>query len=216
MHEMMFSAFVVGFLVAIPPGTVTVAAAQKSISYGFRNSVAFTFGSCISDLLYILIVFYGFAPFISSNHSYKIIFWFLSGMLLFYFGIDALKAVKRSVAFSAAPDDRKQYIKDILSGVAITLSNPMTVAGWLIIAGGFFTHWKPEWPSIHNYGLLSILSMMIGVLFWFIPLLYTISRLKNVLNHMFIKSFMLVSGLFFISIALFSAYSAFNLLLTNH
>ncbi len=39
MHEMMFSAFVLGFLVAIPPGTVTVAAAQKCISYGFRNNL---------------------------------------------------------------------------------------------------------------------------------------------------------------------------------
>ena len=53
MLEMIFSAFLVGFLVAIPPGTVTVAAAQKSISYGFRSGIAFTFGSCISDILYI-------------------------------------------------------------------------------------------------------------------------------------------------------------------
>ena len=38
---MIFSAFVVGFVVSIPPGTVTIAAAQKSISYGFKNSVDF-------------------------------------------------------------------------------------------------------------------------------------------------------------------------------
>jgi threonine/homoserine/homoserine lactone efflux protein len=216
MLEMIFSAFVVGFLVAIPPGTVTVAAAQKSISYGFKNSIAFTFGSCLSDILYILIVFYGFAPLISDNTSYKIIFWLLSGILLFYFGIDALRTLKRNIVFSEDAISRKQYFKDITSGVGITLSNPMTIAGWLVIAGGFFTHWKVEWPPIQNYGLFSIVFMMIGVLCWFVPLLYIISKAKNVLNHVFLKSFSLVSGLFFISIALFSTYSAINLILNRH
>ena len=213
---MIFSAFVVGFLVAIPPGTVTVAAAQKSISYGFKNSLAFTFGSCLSDILYILIVFYGFAPLISNNTSYKIIFWFFSGILLFYFGIDALKTIKKNIAFTQTTNGHKQYIKDTLSGIGITLSNPMTIAGWLVIAGGFFTHWKVEWPPIQNYGIFSIIFMMIGVLFWFVPLLYIISKAKNVLNHLFLKLFSLVSGLFFISIALFITYSAINLILNRH
>lgn len=216
MLEMIISAFVVGFLVAIPPGTVTVAAAQKSISYGFKNSLAFTFGSCLSDILYILIVFYGFAPLISDNTSYKIIFWFFSGILLFYFGIDALKTIKRKIAFTQTTNGHKQYIKDTLSGIGITLSNPMTIAGWLVIAGGFFTHWKTEWPPINNYGLFSIVFMMIGVLCWFVPLLYIISKAKNILNHLFLKLFSLVSGLFFISIALYSTYSAINLILNRH
>ena len=216
MLEMIFSAFVVGFLVAIPPGTVTVAAAQKSISYGFKNSLAFTFGSCLSDILYILIVFYGFAPLISDNTSYKIIFWFFSGILLFYFGIDALKTIKKNIAFTQTTNGHKQYIKDTLSGIGITLSNPMTIAGWLVIAGGFFTHWKVEWPPIQNYGIFSIVFMMIGVLCWFVPLLYIISKAKNILNHVFLKLFSLVSGLFFISIALFSTYSAINLILNRH
>ena len=216
MLEMIFSAFVVGFLVAVPPGTVTVAAAQKSISYGFKNSIAFTFGSCLSDILYILIVFYGFAPLIRDNTSYKIIFWLFSGILLFYFGIDALRTLKRKIAFSEDAISRNQYLNDILSGIGITLSNPMTIAGWLVIAGGFFTHWKMEWPPIKNHGIFSIVFMMIGVLCWFVPLLYIISKAKNVLNHVFLKLFSLVSGLFFILIALFSTYSAINLILNRH
>ena len=216
MLEMIFSAFVVGFLVAIPPGTVTVAAAQKSISYGFKNSMAFTFGSCLSDILYILIVLYGFAPLINNSNLYKIIFWFFSGILLFYFGIDALKTIKKNIAFTQTTNGHKQYIKDTLSGIGITLSNPMTIAGWLVIAGGFFTHWKVEWPPINNYGPFSIVFMMIGVLCWFVPLLYIISKAKNVLNHVFLKLFSVVSGLFFISIALFSTYSAINLILNRH
>ena len=216
MLEMVISAFIVGFLVAIPPGTVTVAAAQKSISYGFKNSIAFTFGSCLSDILYILIVFYGLAPLISNNASYKIVFWFFSSVLLFYFGMDALRSLKKNIAFSKDAVSRKQYIKDMLSGVGITLSNPMTIAGWLVIAGGFFTHWKAEWPSINHYGIFSIAFMMAGVLCWFVPLLYMISKAKNILNHLFLKLFSLVSGLFFISIALFSTFSAIRLILSEH
>ena len=211
---MILSAFLVGFIVSIPPGTVTIAAAQKSISYGFKNSVAFTLGSCLSDILYILIVFFGFAPLITNSNTYKIIFWLLSGIILLYFGIDAFRIIKRNLSFENSSNySHKKYLKDIFSGIGITLLNPMTIAGWLVIAGGFFTHWKVDWPSIHNYGIFSIVFMMIGVLFWFIPLLYIISRVKNVFNHMIVKVFSIMSGLFFISIAIFSTYSAFKLLL---
>ena len=210
---MILSAFLVGFIVSIPPGTVTIVAAQKSISYGFKNSVAFTVGSCLSDILYILIIFFGFAPLINNSNTYKIIFWLLSGIILLYFGIDTFRILKRNIKFQNSTNSHKQYLKNVLSGIGITLLNPMTIAGWLVIAGGFFTHWKVDWPSIHIYGIFSIGFMVIGVLFWFIPLLYIISRVRNVLNHMCIKIFSLMSGLFFISLALFSIYSAFNLLL---
>ena len=210
---MILSAFLVGFIVSIPPGTVTIVAAQKSIFYGFKNSVAFTVGSCLSDILYILIIFFGFAPLINNSNTYKIIFWLLSGIILLYFGIDTFRILKRNIKFQNSTNSHKQYLKDALSGIGITLLNPMTIAGWLVMAGGFFTHWKVDWPSINNYGIFSIVFMMIGVLFWFIPLLYIISRVRNVLNHMCIKIFSLMSGLFFISLALFSVYSAFNLLL---
>jgi len=171
MLEMMVSAFIVGFMVAIPPGTVTVVAAQKSILYGFKSSLYFSIGSCLSDIFYILIVLFGVAPLLNNSIAFKITFWFLSSMLLFYFGYDAFRALRKNIVLSKHSAPKAQVGKEILSGVGITLSNPMTIAEWLVIAGGFFTHWKTHWPPIRPFGLLCILFMMIGVLCLFVPLI---------------------------------------------
>jgi threonine/homoserine/homoserine lactone efflux protein len=212
MIEMMISSFVVGFLVAIPPGTVTVVAAQKSILYGFKNSLSFTFGSCISDIFYILLVFFGLAPLFNHSLLLKIMFWYASSILLFYFGFDALRALKNRTVFSDSQMGTKALAGNILYGVLVTLTNPLTIAGWLVIAGGFFTHWNQDWPSIQRYGLLSIISIMLGVLCWFIPMLFIVSKAKSFLNGDVIKILILLSGLFFLGLGLFSIFSATKLL----
>ena len=209
---MLISAFIVGFMVAIPPGTVTVVAAQKSILYGFKSSMFFSIGSCISDIFYILIVFFGIAPLLNNNIPFKIAFWFLSSVLLFYFGFDSFRSLKKDITFSNYPISQSFLVKDILSGIGITLSNPMTIAGWVVIAGGFFTHWKAQWPAMQQYGLLSILIMMIGVLCWFVPLLFIISKIKVFINTGVLIAFVTLSGLFFMAVGLYSLYSAIYLL----
>ena len=212
MLEMIVSSFMVGFFVAIPPGTVTVVATQKSILYGFKSSLFFTFGSCISDIFYIFVVFFGIAPIFANSFLLKVIFWYFSSILLFYFGYDALMALKNGTGVSKTQSEERTLLKNILSGILITLSNPMTIAGWVVIAGGFFTHWKGEWPSIHQYGVFSITAMMLGVLSWFIPLLFLIAKLKIFLTGNVIKGFLLLSGLFFIGLGFFSIFSATNLI----
>ena len=58
------SAFVLGVIVAIPPGSVTVIACQRALQYGFRNSLVFTMGSSLTDIFYICLVYVGLATFI--------------------------------------------------------------------------------------------------------------------------------------------------------
>jgi threonine/homoserine/homoserine lactone efflux protein len=213
MIEMIISAFIVGFMVAIPPGAVTVVAAQKSILHGFKSSLYFTIGSCLSDIFYILVVFFGVAPLINNSIPFKIAFWFLSSLLLFYFGFDSFRALRENIAFSNHPRPQSLLRKDIFSGIGITLSNPMTIAGWVVIAGGFFTHWKTHWPPINHYGLFSIVVMMIGVLCWFVPLIFIISRSKRFISNRFLKVFVMLSGFFFIAVGFYSIFSALQLVL---
>jgi len=215
MLEMIVSSFIVGFMVAVPPGTVTIVSSQKAIISGFKNSMFFTIGSCFSDIFYILIVFFGLAPLLNNSVLFKILFWYFSGGLLLYFGFDSFRTLKTKTILSNNPDMNKAMLKNIVSGVLITLSNPMTIAGWVVIAGGFFTHWKANWPLIKPYGLFSVLFMMAGVLCWFVPLLYIISKVKRFLNNKIINGFILLSGLFFTATGLFSIFSATHLLMNS-
>ena len=213
MIEMIFASFSVGFVVAIPPGTVTVVAAQKSILYGFRDSLLFTFGSCLSDIFYIFVVFFGVSPALENNFLLKILFWYFSSFLLFYFGYDAICNLRKKPLLSLLPASGKKISGSIISGVLVTLSNPMTIAGWVVIAGGFFTHWNENWPSIHQYGIVSIIMMMAGVLAWFIPLLFAIAKAKTFFNDTVIKGFLVMSMVFFFGTGIFSFLSATKLLM---
>lgn len=109
MLEMIVTSFIVGLFVAVPPGTVTVIATQKSILYGFRSSLFFIFGSCISDVFYILIVFFGISPLFVNNVLLKVIFWYFSSILLFYFGYDALSALKNGTVFLVPKRIKRRY-----------------------------------------------------------------------------------------------------------
>lgn len=52
MLEMLISAFVLGIVVAMPPGAVTIAGGRRAISFGFGTAVFFTMGSTTSDAFY--------------------------------------------------------------------------------------------------------------------------------------------------------------------
>ena len=69
--EYLLSAVVLGIVVAVPPGAVTIVACQRALQYGFRNSAIFTLGSCLSDIFYITLVYIGVANLISDNHIFK-------------------------------------------------------------------------------------------------------------------------------------------------
>lgn len=91
--EYIISAVILGIVVAIPPGSVTIVSCQRALQFGFRNSLFFIFGSSLSDIFYIALVYYGIAKVIADNQMYKIILWIMCGIILIvmlYFRKDAL------------------------------------------------------------------------------------------------------------------------------
>ncbi|MFX1298410.1 MAG: LysE family translocator [Promethearchaeota archaeon] len=200
MHiDFIIAAFILGIVVAIPPGSVTIIACQRALQFGFRNSIFFTLGSSLSDIFYLSLVYLGIANFIASNNAYKIILWLISGSVLLIIGGYSIYSItKKNPNSELKIDFQANWLATFISGVIITLSNPMTIVGWLVIAGNFYLIWNEKYPNIKNYSIPTIIIIMLGVLVWFIPLTFIISRIGKMLKEKFINILIIIGNLFLI------------------
>lgn len=208
------SAIVLGIVVAMPPGSVTIISFQRALLYGYKNSMIFTLGSCLSDIFYILLVYFGIASIVSSNEILKIILWIFCGFILLYLGIDSLITLRKNEKSTNSKKIlQKGTYGTFLSGILVTLTNPMTIIGWIAIAGNYFLIWNEKYPSAKNFSSITIALIMIGVLIWFAPLNYFVSRMKNILSERIKTWLIIISNIFLISFGLIAFYYVYKSLL---
>lgn len=210
--EFFISAFILGVIVAIPPGSVTVIACQRSIQYGFRNSLVFTVGSSLSDIFYICLVYFGLANFIRDDGN-KLALWIVCGILLILIGIMTLASAKNGDGGESGGASMLQSRPWVtfVSGIFVTLTNPMTIIGWIAIAGNFFILWKDRVPGSPGFIAVSIAVIMAGVLAWFVPLIYAASRLRRITSPSFRKYLAAFAGACLIVFGVISLVSAYRL-----
>ena len=210
MHtDFIIAAFILGIVVAIPPGSVTIIACQRALQFGFRNSLLFTLGSCLSDIFYLALVYSGVGTFIASNNSYKLTLWFVSGTILFLIGGSSLFSLTKKKQNSHVIDNfQKTRFATFFSGVVITLTNPMTIVGWMVIAGNFYLIWSEKYPDINDYGVPAIMIIMLGVMVWFLPMIFIVGKIGKMIKEKAINILILVGNLFLLLFGCMAFYYA--------
>lgn len=207
------SAFVLGIIVAIPPGSVTVIACQRALQYGFRNSLVFTMGSSLTDIFYICLVYFGLTKFIQSDGN-RFILWVLCGLLLVLIGVATAASAKEGdgADVKGAATLQSRPLMTFVSGIVVTLTNPMTIIGWIAIAGNFFLLWKDRVPGSAAGAVMTIAVIMAGVLAWFIPLIYGVSRLHRIINQKLQRYLIAFAGACLIAFGVISLFSAYRII----
>jgi len=207
--EYLVSAVILGIIVAIPPGSVTVIACQRALQYGFRNSIFFSLGSCFADIFYLTLVYIGIANIITDNRYLKIGLWFVCGIILIILGIASILSIRKKNEIEIDKSDLNLHpLPTFISGILVTLSNPMTIVGWIVVAGNFYLIWNEKYPDARHYNILTISLIIVGVLLWFIPLTYIVSRLRKKMNARLKKWLIIVSNLCLIAFGFFAFYFA--------
>jgi L-lysine exporter family protein LysE/ArgO len=207
--EYLVSAVLLGIVVAVPPGAVTIVACQRALQYGFRNSAIFTLGSCLSDIFYITLVYIGVANLISNNQYLKIVLWIVCGLILIILGVSSINSTRKNLGIEEnKPGFQSKPLATFISGIVITLSNPLTIVGWIVVAGNFFLIWNHKFPNYRNYGIFTVALIMLGVLIWFVPLIFFVSKLKKRINDQLKKWLILLSNLCLIIFGFMSLYYA--------
>lgn len=211
MLEMLISAFVLGIVVAMPPGAVTIAGGRRAISFGFGTAVFFTMGSTTSDAFYASLVYLGLAPFLEENEIVRLFMWVIGGAWLCWLGYEAMQA-RIEVPGESDELTKESRWRSYGSGVGITLLNPLTIAGWVALAGNFFASWAHDWPSLEKFGYLAIAMMLAGVVTWFLFLMGVLSSMRHFLSPVVLRRISLVSGVMLLLFGLSAWWSAFQTL----
>lgn len=215
MFGMVLTAFMIGIVVAMPPGPVTISGSQRAIVSGFWRACTFYMGSGLTDTFYALLVYFGLSALLSGSEGFKLVLWILGGAWLCKMGYDAIRTPIDLSAMQMVEhtDVLQTRWKDFRSGVFITLFNPLTIVAWTAIAGNFFAQWSAEWPPRENVGLIAILAMMTGVMGWALGLALALSIVRRMSSPRILHWISVVSGCLLLLYGLSAWWSALDLLI---
>ena len=130
--------------------------------------------------------------------------WFFGALVLLYLGYLNVKE------YSEIIDLKKPFSKtggnSFFTGYLITISNPMTIVGWLGVFGAIIG------SSIQNVSkttaLLNTFTIILGVLIWYFTLSLLLHWGKRFINEKTMKYISLISGVVIIGFGLYFGYNA--------
>ncbi len=126
------SAYIMGFLAAVPLGATQLEIARRSISGFPRAALMVVAGSVLSDVMYGVFAFLGIAPFLRDTHVMGI-FWTVNALILVVLALFALRGAQKPYAGEAAGtvtlhDRRASFVV----GFSLAVTNPLMVVWWLL------------------------------------------------------------------------------------
>lgn len=208
MFSLFVAAYVLGIVVAMPIGSVTIEAGRRAITSGFKPAFIFNLGSTSADLFYASAVYFGLAPLIANSEGFKLGLWIIGGAWLIWLGISAMRPSNHPHLNADSPAESP--LKGYFSGVSVTLLNPLTILGWVSLAGNFFANWRGDWPAIESFGFIAIAVMLAGVMTWMVGLMGLLSSLRRFINPLALRAISLLAGLFLLGYGLRSWYVALD------
>ncbi len=126
--------FSVGLLLSALIGPVFFALIQASLTNGFRYAAVLATGILISDLIYVLITFFGIR-YIAGFESFQTYLGYAGGLILIGFGISSIFKKKGSRPNSGGIDlPRVKKRSAFAKGFGINGINPFVLLFWISIA----------------------------------------------------------------------------------
>jgi threonine/homoserine/homoserine lactone efflux protein len=126
--------FSVGLLLSALIGPVFFALIQASLTNGFRNAAALATGILVSDLIYVLVTFFGI-KFIAGFESFEVVLGLGGGLILIGFGINSIFKKKVFRPNSGGIDlPRVKKRSAFTKGFGINGINPFVLLFWISIA----------------------------------------------------------------------------------
>jgi threonine/homoserine/homoserine lactone efflux protein len=126
--------FSVGLLLSALIGPVFFALIQASLTNGFRYAAALATGILVSDLIYVLVTFFGI-KFIAGFESFEVVLGLGGGLILIGFGINSIFKKKAFRPNSGGMDLlRLRKRSAFAKGFGINGINPFVLLFWISIA----------------------------------------------------------------------------------
>ena len=176
MHYSLFiiAAFLLGCLAAVPTGPVQIEVLRRSINGNLKASLMVVFGAFFVDLFYGCVAFFGIAPYLE-DEKVMALFWLAGGLILGILGTLSILHGTKDQATVRPPAHLRRKRWAFLSGLSLSVANPVMVLWWLSGARvfkeiGLITEFSREtalsFLAAGSLGLAAYLVALSLFIFW--------------------------------------------------
>ena len=181
--EEIIKGFIIGVLASAPMGPVGILTVQRTLNKGRWEGFATGIGASISDIIYAVITGYFMYLVVDIIEDPIIALWIkvIGSILLFAFGVYTFKSIpKHKVVDEEAPVETKNKLTGfIITGFAITASNPLIILLFVALFGQFTFILAGNW----FVQLIGYVSIVLGALFWWYILTWMVDKVRAKFNH---------------------------------
>jgi L-lysine exporter family protein LysE/ArgO len=171
--------FVLGFVGSIPVGPVNAAVIDTALRKCFKRAFAIGLGGAVVDFLYSQIAVAGLGPLINRVPNLAPALLGIGGLVLFIFGINAIKSPPVDNKVHAGPpvQMKRALVASFFSGVLITVMNPAALVSWVLLAGTVLADLRGREPFFAGLGIL------FGTALWFLGIAWLAAKGRVKLGH---------------------------------
>ena len=181
--ELVIKGLLVGLIASAPMGPVGILTVQRTLNKGRWEGFATGIGASISDIIYAVITGYFMYLVVDIIEDPIIALWIkvIGSILLFAFGVYTFKSIpKHKVVDEEAPVETKNKLTGfIITGFAITASNPLIILLFVALFGQFTFILAGNW----FVQLMGYVSIVLGALFWWYILTWMVDKVRAKFNH---------------------------------
>lgn len=207
------SAYVLGFLAAIPIGATQIEIAKRLLNGYTRSAMMIVAGAVISDFTYGIIAMFGIAPFLQSPET-EGIFSVINSVILIILGILTLRQTKKKPP-GAKNVPKEMLIKNKVSfvtGFLLAVANPLIIYWWLLgsrFLGGIYQLEK------YNtfYIFLFLISGTLGIGSYPMTIFIIVRKTKKFFSETGIRKTTFIFGIALFGLAAYFIYHSANLLI---
>ena len=198
-----------GLSMAATIGPVKTVLINTGIKSGFFHAWFFSLGALTTDIMYMLIVYFGVGQFIDSM-TLKVFLWSFGCFVLLYNGIENLLTLHK-IEMNLKSGKRNRLRKSILSGFVMSWLNPLTILFWLGIYGSILA--KTAGASSGYQIIINSIAILLGITLMDFIYAFLSSVARKFFSTKLLKIVSLISSIVMIGFGIYfgmHAYEAFE------
>lgn len=198
--------FILGVSLAAPIGPVKATLLNTGIKNGFFHAWFFGLGAIATDILYMLMVYFGVGQFID-NPFMKTFLWSFGFFVLMYTGIENLLTI-HTISMDSKFRKVIRLRHSFLSGLLVALLNPLTILFWLGIYGSILVGGGGDTTRFEV--ILFSITILLGITLVDLTMATISSGSRKLLSNSFLKTISIISSISMIGFGIYFGIQAYH------
>ncbi|TLD85012.1 LysE family translocator [Helicobacter sp. MIT 11-5569] len=200
----LFTLFSVGFITALTPGPDILFTLKNTLNYGIKAGFLSFFGIFCGWIIFLSLVYFGFAHFVS-GYFMQAILCALGGIYLSYIAYLLLFKANPNITLNTNSTNRESLQRKTLysllpKGLLINLSNPKAI----LFFGLIIT------PFIDNHLALSLIVLLTSLTSAFILVIFLATFFRKFISNSLFYTIDKICGILFLCFALLLFFTSYR------